>query len=182
MCFTIWNSLNLIFPAPAPPVALPIVVGFEAPHEKLSTSISPLCLSSVDSPSIPSSFRNASNGIYPSSTPLGRQRNDELDVVVTGRPAAHRPFDERAGRARVSRRPAEDGRGHGLGVSVRSPAHPEERSVLELHHLKLDIRVRAGIEAVRRRQTEAVRVDLADSPAARFVVELGDADHARARI
>src|SRR5215469_7180225 len=56
------KSWKVTFPAPPPPPSLTLPL-LEAPQLKLSSSISPLCLLSLLSPSMPSSFRNMSTAI-----------------------------------------------------------------------------------------------------------------------
>ena len=55
LTFVNWKSWNVALPAPAPPVACVAVC--LTPQLNDATSISPLCLSSVDSPLMPSIFR-----------------------------------------------------------------------------------------------------------------------------
>src|SRR5258705_13445815 len=66
-----WRSWKLALPAPLPPppTSEPVWV---TPHENERTSISPLWAASVLSPSIPSSFRNASNAIGRLLRPKGQ--------------------------------------------------------------------------------------------------------------
>src|SRR5215472_12916860 len=56
------KSWKVTFPSPPPPPSLTLPL-LEAPQLKLSSSISPLCLWSLLSPSMPSSFRNMSTAI-----------------------------------------------------------------------------------------------------------------------
>jgi hypothetical protein len=51
------KSRTWTLPAPAPPPTPPGGAGFVSPQDHASTSISPLCLSSVLSPGMPSIFR-----------------------------------------------------------------------------------------------------------------------------
>src|SRR4051812_34762119 len=56
---TNWKSWNAALPAPAPPPApVPTPPVWVTPHDHDSTSISSLWLTSVDSPGMPSIFRN----------------------------------------------------------------------------------------------------------------------------
>src|SRR6516164_8973027 len=89
-----------IFTRPAPPPAgdpawgLPRPASSDSPQLQASTSISPLCLASEDSPSIPASLRNISNGMMspPSPDPDASRRAQLNDTILRARsPAPHVP-------------------------------------------------------------------------------------------
>src|SRR5688572_29634678 len=65
--------------APPPRVFATLLV---MPHEKLRSSISPLCLCAVESPSMPSIFRNISTAIVCSSST--RECDGQLAHIVRG--------------------------------------------------------------------------------------------------
>src|SRR5271165_3187663 len=71
-------------PAPAPPAAADTASGVDSPQLQASTSISPLCLASKDSPAIPVSLRNISSAIV--SPPLPdpeREPPGAIDLYYT---------------------------------------------------------------------------------------------------
>src|SRR5262245_26595995 len=87
------------------------------------------------------------------------QRHDEFHEIVAARPAVDRALHERPAGAGIASGAADDSAGRFFARP--SAAQPEQRAVLELQYLEIEVR-----------QTEAVRAELADRASVGRVDEL----------
>src|SRR4030067_414305 len=145
--FVVVTSGTLAFPAP-PPLPLWVVPDWVTPQLQERTSISPLCLSSTESPLIESTFKNMSTAMCAAPSRVATQ----FPASDTGIPEYRLPSRPDGGRAGASggllRRQLGD-EAQGDGQTFELVVRPGEElggviARVALHLIPDDLRVRQG--------------------------------------